>query len=156
MPKAFFLEIEQVTHEIQIEQERTKARENTIQEEKKEKESLAGITKENPIGAIGFVIFFAVGALALFKFMSTGVTDSWSAASKESPFGKIIFFILLGIGYLASIPWLRNKGGGYRELSTVMSWIAGIAFALFIISIMPSCNTDRALNSQDELPYYRR
>ncbi|WP_292996051.1 hypothetical protein [Nitrosomonas sp.] len=156
LSQAFGLEIEQITQEIQIEQERVKAREKTILEEKKEKESLAGITKENPIGVIGLVLFLAASALALFKFMSAGVTDGWSAASKDSPVGEIIFFIILGIVYLTSIPWLRDKGGSYRELSVVMSWIAGIAFALLVISIMPSCDTDRNLNSQSELPYYRR
>lgn len=156
LPQAFSFEIEQATQEIQIEQERAVAREKAIQEEKKAKESFVGITKENPIGAIGFVIFFAAGAAALFNFMSTGVIDGWDAASKDSPVGKILFFIILGIGYLASIPWLRDKGGSYRELSIVMSWIAGIAFALFVISIVPSCDTDRGSNSQGELPYYRR
>jgi hypothetical protein len=156
IPQAFSSEIERATQEIKIEQDRVIACEKVILEEKKGKESLAGITKENPIGAIGFVLLLAVSAIALFKFMDAGITDGWNAASKESPFGKIIFYIILGIIYLASIPWLRDKGGGYRELSSVMSWIAGIAFALFIISIMPSCDTDRNLNSQGELPYYRK
>lgn len=156
LPQAFSFEIEQATQEIQIEQEQRISREKAIQEEKKEKESLAGITKENPIGVIGLVIVIVASVLALFKFMSTGVTDGWSVASKDSPFGKIVFFIILGIGYLVSIPWLRDKGGGYRELSIVMSWIAGIAFALFVISIMPSCDPDRGSNSQGELPYYRK
>ena len=156
LPQAFSFEIEQATQAIQIEQEQRISREKAIQEEKKEKESLAGITKENPIGAIGLVIVLVASVLALFKFMSTGVTDGWNVASKESPFGKIVFFIILGIGYLVSIPWLRDKGGGYRELSIVMSWVAGIAFALFVISIMPSCDSDRGLNSQGELPYYRK
>lgn len=157
LPHAFSVEIELATQAKQIEQEQGKAREKAILEEKKEKESLAGITKENPIGAIGLVIAIAASALALFKFMGTGVTDGWNAASKESPFGKIVFFIILGIGYLISIPWLRDKGGSYRELSVVMSWIAGIAFALFVISIMPSCDSDRGSNSQGgELPYYRK
>jgi hypothetical protein len=156
IPQVFSSEIEQATQEIQIEKELVIAREKAMLDEKKEKESLAGITKENPIGAIGFVLLVAASVIALLKFMNAGVTEGWSAASKESPFGKIIFYIILGITYLASIPWLRNKGGGYRELSAVMSWIAGIAFALFVISIMPSCDTDRNLNSQGELPYYRK
>lgn len=156
LPQIFSLEIEQATQAIQIEQEQRISREKAIQEEKKEKESLVGITKENPIGAIGLVIALVASVLALFKFMSTGVTDGWNAASKDSPLGKIVFFIILGICYLVSIPWLRDKGGGYRELSIVMSWIAGIIFALFVISIMPSCDLDRGLNSQRELPYYRK
>ncbi len=156
LPQAFSLEIEQATQEVQIAQERVKAREKAILEQKREKESLAGITKENPIGVIGLVLFLAASAIALFKFMSVGITDGWGAASKESSVGKIIFFIILGIAYLVSIPWLRDKGGGYRKLSVVMSWIAGITFALFVISIIPSYDTDRNLNSQGELPYYRR
>ena len=156
LPETLGLEIEKATHDMQVAQEQRISREKAIQEEKREKESLAGITKENPIGAIGLVIVLAAIVLALFKFLSAGVTDGWSEASQTSPGGKIIFFIILGIGYLVSIPWLRDKGGGYRELSVVMSWIAGIAFALFVIAITPSCDPDRGMNSQDEPPYYRR
>ena len=156
LPQAFSSEIERASQKIQIEQDRVIACEKFILEEKKEKESFAGITKENPIGAIGLVILLVASTVALFKFMGAGITDGWNAASKESPFGKVIFYIILGVIYLVSIPWLRSKGGGYRELSSVMSWIAGIAFALFVISIMPSCNTNSSWNSQGESPYYRK
>lgn len=155
-PQAFSSIIEQTTQEIKIGQERVLAREKALLEEKKERESLAGITKENPIGVIGLLLFLVASAIALFKFINVGVTDGWNAANKESPFGKIILYIILGIIYLVSIPWLRDKGGNYRGLSTVMSWIAGVAFSLFVISIMPSCDTERNLNSQGELPYYRK
>ena len=151
--QTFSTEIEQSLQEIRSKREYALARENAAIEEK---ELLAGITKEKLIGAIVFTIVLAASVVAFFKFISTGLTGGWNAASKESPFGKIVFYIFLGIAYLLSIPWLRNKGGTYRELSVVMSWIAGIAFSLFVISIIPSCNTERSLNSQDELPYYRK
>jgi hypothetical protein len=160
LPQAFSSEIERATQEIQIEQDRVIACKKVTLEETKEKESFAGITKENPIGAIGLVILLVASTTALYKFMGAGITDGWNAASKESPFGKVIFYIILGVIYLASIPWLHNKGGGYRELSFAMSriasWIAGIAFALFVISIMPSCNTNPNWSSQGESPYYRK
>jgi hypothetical protein len=155
-PQAYSFEIEQANQAVQIEQEERISREKAIQEEKKEKDSVVGITKSNPIGTIGLVIVLIACVLALFKFMTTGVAEGWNVASKESPVGKFIFFVILGIGYLVSIPWLREKGSGYRELSTFMSWIAGVAFAIFVISVIPSCDADRGSNSDQERPYYRK
>lgn len=156
LPEAFRPEIEQTKQEIPREIARVLAQEKAAQNLVKEKESLSNLTKDSVIAAIFLVIFLFFSAVALFKYINVGVTDSWNAAGKESPFGGFIFILIAGVVYLASIPWLRAKGGGYRKLSVAMSWIAAIAFSLFVISIMPSCGADRNLNSQGELPYYRK
>jgi hypothetical protein len=117
-------------------------------------ENLAQITKENPIGAIVTVIAIAASILALWKFVFVGISDGWNEASNESPYGKILFYVVCVFMYLYALSVLHKIGGICREISTVMSWIAGIILVAIVASHFPSFNSTSHM--PDDSPYYRK